>query len=67
LPKTAKSIDKVAKKKNLIKTQQMPPKARSSLDKANQIAANSNKNKQANDKSATKAKLNPWRTNANVK
>lgn len=33
MPKTAKSTEKYTKKKHLIKTQQMPPKARSSLDK----------------------------------
>ena len=33
-PKTAKSTDKYGKKKKLIKTQQMPPKARSSMDKS---------------------------------
>lgn len=58
LPKTAKSTEKYAKKKNLIKTQQIPPKARSSLDKG------SLPDKKAQDKSKTKAKLNPWRTNS---
>lgn len=58
LPKTAKSTEKYSKKKNLIKTQQMPPKARSSLDK------NVLGDKKVEDKSKTKAKLNPWRTNS---
>jgi hypothetical protein len=58
IPKTAKSTEKYAKKKNLIKTQQIPPKARSSLDK------NSITDKKTQDKSKTKAKLNPWRTNS---
>ena len=52
-----KSTEKYAKnKKNLIKTQQMPPKARSSLDKGHIKI-------KIEDKSKTKAKLNPWRPN----
>lgn len=58
VPKTAKSTEKYLKKKNLVKTQQIPPKARSSLDR------NGNNEKKAQDKSKTKAKLNPWRTNS---
>ncbi len=53
-PKTAKTTQKYGKKKNLIKTQQVPPKARSSLDKGK---------RQDQSKAKTKAKLNPWRSN----
>jgi hypothetical protein len=57
-PKTAKSNEKYTKTKLLVKTQNIPPKARSSMDKNSEKA-----NRKVEDKTKTKAKLNPWRNN----